>query len=55
VNANHGLVAKMFEKELNSLFRGKKGKATIKKEVKCVWKFDLQIFCCERSLKNNDV
>jgi hypothetical protein len=31
VNANHGLVAKMFEKEVNNLFRGQKGKATIKK------------------------
>jgi hypothetical protein len=40
VNANHGLVAKMLEKEVNNLFRGKKGKATIKikKKVKCVWK-----------------
>jgi hypothetical protein len=24
VTANHGLVAKMFEKEVNNLFRGKK-------------------------------
>jgi len=55
VNANHGPIAKIFEKEINSLLKGKKGKATIKKEVKCVWKFDLQIFCCERSFKNNDV
>jgi hypothetical protein len=31
VNAYHGLVAKIFEKEIHSLLRGKKGKATIKK------------------------
>jgi hypothetical protein len=55
VNANHGPVAKIFEKDVNNLFRRKKGKANIKKKVKCVWKFNLQIFCCERSLKNNDV
>ncbi len=37
VNANHSIIAKMFEEEMNSLLKGKVEKQLAKKKVKSMW------------------
>jgi hypothetical protein len=37
VNANHSIIAKMFEEEVNSPLKGKVDKQLAKKKVKSIW------------------
>ncbi len=47
LNANHFIIAKMFEKEVNNPLKGEVEKQLAKKKIKSIWQCYCQLFYCQ--------